>query len=706
MADKDTVGDILKEIDFTDLSPYGVIGALFASDKKLQKSTSKTLKKSIENITDRLNSISKSTVSMADVLGISRKDREEFRKKLENLSKTNNTSNNSTPVKKQPPSLKERDPEIGKEKSFFKDDKPSPVKIIDISDSVLLKLGKYINTSPKNLNKATKQSSVDESLGFIPKLLLGSSAMVAGGIYALYKGLTESSKWRGTLKLLGSNMLKTGLRGFSLIGKIIDKNILKPINKMIVGVFEKIGPDLAKKFQPLGKKITSLLEPLGNLFKNLRGSLDNIILSMKKSIGKTFGKVLGKSSGKGIFKILSGKMAKFFAKGLKVFKRIPGLGLIISGAFAFQRFKAGDWKGGLLELASGLVGLVPGIGTAISIGIDVFNAIRDTKKSDETIAKENQTAGNFTFKGALAKLFEGVKKIPGVKDLIQMVGGFQKVFSGQYKEGLIEIATSMPIVKPLIGLFDDTRDSITENTNEAGNFSFKGFLLTLKDKISKKLLNLIPDVLGMRRKAAELMGLTYEGSDDSIDDYEAKASQSFNKSPSSISVNKKIYEIEDNGDTDKARRLKRISTTAAEHKLKLAQAMKEGDKKEIKNLTEVLNKYTDMQKQLMGSSDIHQDFIMRPKSAPVKFSSKDTIIGAKEGGPLVNLLNQLNSNFIKFANSSSPEKVEGDVIINNNNDSSSSEVYLPEYQPSFKDVNDVVIQRASFWRTNYGYVMP
>ena len=67
--------------------------------------------------------------------------------------------------------------------------------------------------------------------------------------------------------------------------------------------------------------------------------------------------------------------AKALGKGL--LKKIPFLGLGAGLLFGAERAMAGDWKGAGLEVASGGASMIPGFGTAASVGIDAALAGRD-----------------------------------------------------------------------------------------------------------------------------------------------------------------------------------------------------------------------------------------------------------------------------------------------------------------------------------------
>ena len=83
--------------------------------------------------------------------------------------------------------------------------------------------------------------------------------------------------------------------------------------------------------------------------------------------------------GRGAAKFMTKGTAKAFGKaGLKSgLKKIPLLGLGVGAFFAAQRAMKGDMIGAGLELASGAASIVPGAGTAASLGVDGVLAARD-----------------------------------------------------------------------------------------------------------------------------------------------------------------------------------------------------------------------------------------------------------------------------------------------------------------------------------------
>ena len=164
-----------------------------------------------------------------------------------------------------------------------------------------------------------------------------------------------------------------------------------------------------RNLKNLGKKFK-----LGKMFKKTKigKTLRNTAAGVKK-LGRPLGK-LGKSTGKllksgskagktilkkGIKKIgakVGGKaLAKVGAKALGkgLLKKIPFVGMGAGLLFAGQRLMAGDFKGAMLEAASGIASTIPGVGTAVSIGLDATLAAKDMGVLPGQKQAEDQQSG-------------------------------------------------------------------------------------------------------------------------------------------------------------------------------------------------------------------------------------------------------------------------------------------------------------------------
>jgi hypothetical protein len=81
----------------------------------------------------------------------------------------------------------------------------------------------------------------------------------------------------------------------------------------------------------------------------------------------------------------TGKAGKAAAKGIgkSLLKKIPVIGAVAGLAYGASRAMSGDFAGAGMEVASGLAGTVPGVGTAASVGIDAALAAKDAGVFDK-----------------------------------------------------------------------------------------------------------------------------------------------------------------------------------------------------------------------------------------------------------------------------------------------------------------------------------
>lgn len=142
------------------------------------------------------------------------------------------------------------------------------------------------------------------------------------------------------------------------------------------------------------------------------GKLMKLFKGAKAFLG--FGKAGGKQVAKNVAKNAPKNVAKTAAKvggksvGKSLLKKIPVVGALAGLAFALSRGLDGDMTGAGLELLSGIASLVPGAGTAASVGIDGLLMARDIKNA----SSGNIDAEDFT-----------IRTHP--KDTLAMAGGTQ-----------------------------------------------------------------------------------------------------------------------------------------------------------------------------------------------------------------------------------------------------------------------------------------
>ena len=147
-----------------------------------------------------------------------------------------------------------------------------------------------------------------------------------------------------------------------------------------------------KNLKKVGKKGLKFLKgkagKVGKGIRKVAASGTKLVKGAKKAsmalLKKGSKKIAAKVGGKAIAKV----GAKALGKGL--LKKIPFVGLGAGLLFAGQRLMAGDFKGAALEAASGIAGTIPGVGTAISVGLDATLAAKDMGVLPDQKKAENQ----------------------------------------------------------------------------------------------------------------------------------------------------------------------------------------------------------------------------------------------------------------------------------------------------------------------------
>ena len=154
---------------------------------------------------------------------------------------------------------------------------------------------------------------------------------------------TEQTPEKSTKSMMGNPM--RGLKNLKNVGK---KGL-----KFLKGKAGKVGKGI-RKVAAGGTKL-------------VKGAKKASMALLKKGSKK----IATKLGGKAVAKV----GAKALGKGL--LKKIPFVGLGAGLLFAGQRLMAGDFKGAALEAMSGAASMIPGAGTAISIGLDATLAAKD-----------------------------------------------------------------------------------------------------------------------------------------------------------------------------------------------------------------------------------------------------------------------------------------------------------------------------------------
>jgi len=167
------------------------------------------------------------------------------------------------------------------------------------------------------------------------------------------------------------------------------------------GIFDKAFSFIGDNFKTIAGSLVALkyAKPLKSLgAKVLTKAATTLgIKTAAKTVAPAAAKVAAKTGATAATKIVAKEVTETAAKtGTKVIaktagktllksaiKKIPVIGLLAGLGFGLHKLAKGDFTGAAMEVSSGAMSMVPGIGTAGSVAMDVAIAKRDIDKAKE-----------------------------------------------------------------------------------------------------------------------------------------------------------------------------------------------------------------------------------------------------------------------------------------------------------------------------------
>ena len=323
----------------------------------------------------------------------------------------------------------------------------------------------YIQKAGKDQDKKTEdvKDSVKEGKGFFANLLGPGMLAIMGGLVGLIGSLSR-------LDLVDA-FKEGGIKG--VLKEIADNiwTVLGPIIKMI----PVVGPiySLWDAYVQFKKgSVTGIIDGVKSLLQAIVGFAPggaliigglevgaSLLVSFLESKGVDMDKNrIGGTGGTALMTIMKA-MKPFFKMG--VLKRIPVIGSLISFYEAYQSFKGGGFVGvvdGLMAIVSGVATLVPGLGTALGLGIDVIRMM--LFKKTESGKMESRGGGGSAVAKILMNAFFWLAKSPILRkmyllgSLINFYDAYQGFKSGSIagiSDGLLALVSGVAGLFPVVG---------------------------------------------------------------------------------------------------------------------------------------------------------------------------------------------------------------------------------------------------------------
>jgi hypothetical protein len=325
----------------------------------------------------------------------------------------------------------------------------------------------------------------------------GAEGAAKGAAAAITKGGMFKGILKGAAGAILKGTSKVVLKGIPLIGALIsfaDAYGRFKEGNIIQGTID-IAAGLTGLIPGLGTPISIGLSLL-NAFIDTRGENKEEVKQQSINISSMLLKGVG-----------------MFAKVGSKLKFLPLIGTVMSFASAWDRFKNGEVIKGVLDVASGIAGLFPGVGTALSIGVGALNAFLDYQEEKSGFASTSVMLGSWV-KG----LWDWAKNTSFVKTILNLTEGITDMLSPSNMRKGLETLNQVPyfgsFAGVLLSIVDSFQTTTDANGNKKTNFSFTSLANNLKKNIFKNMSALIPEGMGIRKWFAELLGVDYNQNDD------------------------------------------------------------------------------------------------------------------------------------------------------------------------------------------------
>ena len=374
------------------------------------------------------------------------------------------------------------------------------------------------------------------------------------------------------------------------------------------------------------------------------------------------GSVFGAGAGAGVAGGLLAKVGKYIFQPLKlVAKRLPIIGSLFSFWEAYEHFKLGGVDNimlGLLDVAAGFMYMIPGIGTAIGLGLDIVSYF-----VKERVEEHKVEGGDTSWLGSIYdKVIDYLSETDQIKWLVKLGELFGVLWKTPGKlENWSKFFTHLGGlgygVVNLLKNFDKTVGTALGITDEKGEG--KGLVAELISLVNEYVVDPLLEMIKSAFKYVK------DGIVDAAKSVTEKAKTAFSYTPQGWLAGKVKGFFDDRA--DKAKEIaemdrqqmykdllmkKSAEMSDEEKELRKEVMSKEGGYEKYKaDRKAMLEGPTTFNPQLGGPMKdfavINGELVNLPKSAIISggrvqgFSGDDTVIGFKEGEALVTGINSL-----------------------------------------------------------------
>jgi hypothetical protein len=347
-----------------------------------------------------------------------------------------------------------------------------------------------------------EESWISKFLGFLPIAgaiiggLGGFLASIMSGDLGKMWDQIKSGDYMEALKTAGETVFKTVqpyIQSIPVIG---------PVYSFAQGYLALKKGDLIGGFKYIVQGFIGLTPLPLSVKAGMIGGVEFIGAMLKKKYGE---ETMVPNVGNNIMTMVI-KSLGALSKSVKFFKKLPLIGPIINFYEAYKAFETGTPEGigkGFLSLSAGITGLFPGIGTAISIGIDALNSLLFTETT--TTDMEGRTVTKIDYRDWFHSTMDYLSTRFPLKNLVDLATGIEYISRGKYAQGFDYVVQSFPGLTLVRDLIVNPIQAYKETKTKGGNLV--DFVNNITESIIKAFVDALPDAFGIRYHVAKFLGI-------------------------------------------------------------------------------------------------------------------------------------------------------------------------------------------------------
>jgi len=242
----------------------------------------------------------------------------------------------------------------------------------------------------------------------------------------------------------------------------------------------------------LGAGITAFAAWIADFIGPVAEFIAKTLPKLLKPMGKLAGGFFKAMKGGKLMKVLMGLAKGIGGRLLKFGRFIPVIGSLFSFGFGIARWKKGEYIPAIFEFVSGILNLLPGVGSIASIIIDGALLLYDLNKTEGEEKGVDETGGSFDLWG---KIKDFALSMPGIQNIVSLGKGIGAVLAGDWGEAAKHFMQAIPVVGSILFWLEKSgKIDMSDMGSKLGGVG--DFFVSIKDKFVSIFTDIVDSIVG------------------------------------------------------------------------------------------------------------------------------------------------------------------------------------------------------------------